>query len=426
VVAFGLGPLPGALALALNNAGVIGRVAADLFEAVPPRPLAALHASGASRPQIFLVAVWPQAASSLAGYVLYTFECCVRAAAVLGFVGAGGLGQELQLSLRMFEYGQVLTLLGALWLLLLITERASAALRRRWQAAAPLPLLSRLRPLPLLLQGSAWLAALGAAFALSGFGAASEGEGKLVRMAAFAGRLFPPDLSPAFLRTLGAPLLQTVAISVVGTFVGLGLGVLLGLPATRTLLLDDQREPGARGPLYYIFQHALQALARGLLALLRSIPELVWVLLCIVAVGLGAASGALALGLHTGGVLGKLYAETLEEAPPRAAQALRASGASKLQALLWATWPQVRETLASFTLLRWETNLRVSTVVGLAGGGGLGLVLYNDVQLGFHDRAATSVLLVLALVTATDALAGRLRAAPAGQLAAASIKARAR
>jgi phosphonate transport system permease protein len=226
-------------------------------------------------------------------------------------------------------------------------------------------------------------------------------------MARFAARLFPPDLSPAFLRTLLEPLAQTIAISVVGTILGVALGALLCLPATATLVLPPRDEPGRRLAAPRV---AIYAAARFTLALLRAIPELVWVLLCIVAVGLGPSSGALALGMHTGGVLGKLYAEALEEVPPRAVDALRASGASRLQALLFAAWPLARETLVSYTLLRWETNLRVATVVGLVGGGGLGMALYNDVQLGFHDRAATVVILIYCLVAATDALADRVRA----------------
>jgi phosphonate transport system permease protein len=146
--------------------------------------------------------------------------------------------------------------------------------------------------------------------------------------------------------------------------------------------------------------------------LLRSIPELVWVLLCILAVGLGPFAGALALGLHTAGVLGKLYAETLEEVPPRPAEELRAAGASALQRLCWAVWPQARETLLGYTLLRWENNLRASTVVGLVGGGGLGLALYNNVQLGFYGRASTLVVVIYLLVAVTDALADRLRRGP--------------
>ncbi|HKG23464.1 MAG TPA: ABC transporter permease subunit, partial [Blastocatellia bacterium] len=143
---------------------------------------------------------------------------------------------------------------------------------------------------------------------------------------------------------------------------------------------------------------------------LRSIPELVWVLVCILAVGLGPFAGTLAIGLHTGGVLGKLYAEALEEAPERPLEALRASGARPLQILVWGILPQVRPALASYTVLRWEMNLRVSTVLGLVGGGGLGLAIYNNIQLGFYSRIATLIIVIYTLVIATDWIGNRLRA----------------
>jgi phosphonate transport system permease protein len=223
----------------------------------------------------------------------------------------------------------------------------------------------------------------------------------------FTAQLFPFDLSPAFLRSLLLPLWQTVAISIIGTFIGVVIGGVLALPATASLLRD---EPDARR--FRFLRVAVYASSRVALALLRSIPELVWVLLCILAVGLGPFAGAIALGLHTAGVLGKLYAETLEEVPPRPAEELRAAGASALQRLVFCLWPQARETLVGYTLLRWENNLRASTVVGLVGGGGLGLALYNSVQLGFYGRATTLVLIIYLLVAVTDGLADRLRRSP--------------
>jgi len=413
VVGFGLGPLPGTLALAVSYAGVLGRVYADLFEAVPPGPIVALHASGATRLQAFAAGIWPQAAGSVAAYSLYSFECCVRSAAVLGFVGAGGIGAEINLSMRLFEYGQVTTLLAALVLLVLGADAFSRALRGRFQRNAvhgsgllrdALELRSARRGL-----GLVWLALLLFAFQQAGF-VGIAAAGLWPHLGRFAAQLFPPDLSPAFLATLVTPLWQTVAISVVGTAIGIALGSVLALPATSTLLVADPDR--RRGLPARALRVAIHGAARASLAVLRSIPELVWVLLCILAVGLGPFAGALALGLHTAGVLGKLYAETLEEVPPAPVEELRAIGAGALQRLLWGMWPQARETLASYTLLRWETNLRVSTVVGLVGGGGLGLALYNDVQLAFYDRAATLVLLIYLLVAATDALADRLRRRP--------------
>jgi phosphonate transport system permease protein len=142
---------------------------------------------------------------------------------------------------------------------------------------------------------------------------------------------------------------------------------------------------------------------------LRSIPELIWVLVCILAVGLGPFAGTVAIGLHTGGVLGKLYAETFEEAPPQPIDALRASGASLPQIFLWGVWPQTRPMLASYTVLRWEMNLRVSTILGLVGGGGLGQAIYNNIQLGFYPRVTTLVAVVYMLVIVTDWISDRLR-----------------
>ena len=114
-------------------------------------------------------------------------------------------------------------------------------------------------------------------------------------------------------------------------------------------------------------------------------------------------------GLHTGGVLGKLYAETLEEVPVPAVNALRAAGGRLMQILVWGIWPQARPTLVSYTVLRWEMNLRVSTILGLVGGGGLGQAIYNNVQLGFYSRTITIIAIVYGLVIIVDWLGDKLR-----------------
>jgi len=131
--------------------------------------------------------------------------------------------------------------------------------------------------------------------------------------------------------------------------------------------------------------------------------------MCILAVGIGPFAGTIALGLHTAGVLGKLYAETMEEVPLRPVEALHSLGARPLQVLVWAIWPQARPMLSSYTVLRWEMNLRASTILGLVGGGGLGQAIYNNVQLGFYTRLSTLILLIYALVLASDWIGERLR-----------------
>jgi len=233
--------------------------------------------------------------------------------------------------------------------------------------------------------------------------------GILERFARFLAAMFPPDLDPAFLSSLVKPLFQTIGISVMGTLIGIAFGASLAPLATSTLVFvatdaagkHSLAQRGARSLIYYA--------ARLVFTLLRSIPELVWVLICILAVGLGPFAGTLAIGIHTGGVLGKLYAETLEEVPLKPIEALRASGARPLQILLWGMWPQARPMLTSYTVLRWEANLRVSTILGLVGGGGLGQIIYINVQLGFYARLLTLMALIYGVVLATDWVTDRLR-----------------
>ncbi len=254
------------------------------------------------------------------------------------------------------------------------------------------------------------LLAVGLSFRATGItGGALFEAGLAARVGRFVGAMLPPDFDPAFLRSLAAPLLQTVGISVVGTLAGVLIGACLALPSAATLVLVAPETAGHRSAPEQSARRLVYVMARLSAGVLRSVPELVWVLICIIAVGLGAFAGTLAIGLHTGGVLGRLYADTLEEAPARPLEALRAAGAGPFQVLLWGIWPQARPTLMSYTMLRWEMNLRAATVLGLVGGGGLGQVIFNSIQLGFYPRVATLILLVYALVTTTDWIGDGLR-----------------
>ena len=420
VAAVGLGSLAGTLALAVAYSGVLGRVYADVFEHVDPQPLEALQSTGATRMQIFLRGVWPQARPHLTAYTLYSFECCVRAAAVLGFVGAGGIGYEISVSMRLFEYGQVLTLLLIFIVLLTVTDAASRYLRTRSVSRATnateirVEGRSSLRSLTnksrKLIGWMAILLLMVTSFALAGFTPETLTQaGVAGRLTDFVRRMFPLDLSWAFLSSLGTALLQTIAISLLGTLIGTALAVMLAVPATSTLTFVRSDSPGKRRVTGRALRWLLFCSARLVLNVLRSIPELVWVLICILAVGIGPFAGTIALGLHTAGVLGKLYAETMEEVPLRPIEALRSLGAGPVQVLLWAIWPQARPLLSSYTVLRWETNLRASTILGLVGGGGLGQAIYNNVQLGFYPRLTTLILLIYALVLASDWIGERLR-----------------
>jgi phosphonate transport system permease protein len=167
-------------------------------------------------------------------------------------------------------------------------------------------------------------------------------------------------------------------------------GVLLALPASRR---GDGGASWARVP------------TRLLLNALRSIPELVWAALLLISAGLGPFAGTLALAFHTAGVLGRLFAEAIENAPPGPAAALRVQGVGGARVFLYATLPQVLPQLLSYTLYRWENNIRAAAVLGVVGAGGLGQMLAFHMGLFHMGKTATilgAMLLMVALVDAAS------------------------
>ncbi len=404
VAGLGLGPLAGTLALAVSYSALLGRVYADIFDEADARPLEALTGLGATRLQVFLFGILPQRPALLTSYTLYSFECSVRSAAVLGFVGAGGLGYEISLSLRLFDFSQVLTLIVCFVLLLLLVDLLSRFIRTRLgvrdDIAGPTakPLGRRVRRLAI----AASVATIPLfALPVSGVTWSNLSESDTIpNLLHFAGARLRPSYSPAFLDHVGLLALQTIAISVVGTAAGALLGMLLAFPATR--LRSARHESLDRSWPVRVRSESTFWLSRLSSNLLRATPELVWASLCVIVLGFGPFAGCLALGLHTGGVLGKLFAEAMEESPQQPVEAMLAFGATPMQCMIWSILPQSWPILRRYILLRWDMNLRAATILGLVGAGGLGQALYNNVQLGDYSKVSTLIAAVIVLVIASD------------------------
>jgi len=208
-----------------------------------------------------------------------------------------------------------------------------------------------------------------------------EGAGKMGR---FLGELLAPTGEAAFVKKLAIASLETIAMSALGTLLAAVAGLALALPASRVHAGD---------------RALWRAPTRLVLNALRSIPELVWAALLIIAAGLGPFAGTLALALHTTGVLGRLFAEAVENAPPGPAFALRVQGVPEGRVFLYATLPQILPQLMSYTLYRWENNIRAAAVLGVVGGGGLGQMLAFHMGL-FHMRETSSILIAMILLVA--------------------------
>ena len=211
--------------------------------------------------------------------------------------------------------------------------------------------------------------------------------------AEFLGGFAPPETAAPFLLKTFHAALETLSMSALGTLLAVIGGLVLALPAS-----------GRWGG-------AARSAVRIVLNVLRSIPELVWASLLLVAAGLGPFAGTMALAAHTSGVLGRLFADALENAAPLPEATLRTNGAPALSAFFYATLPQTLPQMLSYTLYRWENNIRAAAVLGVVGAGGLGQMLKYHLSLFQMQSAATVVLAMLLLVALVDAISFALRRA---------------
>lgn len=388
---FGLGAAAGVLALALTYGGMLAKVIAEILDSADPRPARALLLSGSGRVAALAYGLLPGCLRELASYVVYRWECGVRASVVMGLVGAGGLGQLMDQAMRMLNGSEVATLLLVFFALVVLADAISGLLRHLL-AGAPDGRQALCLRCVLLLAALALLVQRSFATLAIDWPALWSGD-SLAALSGFAGRFLQPDLSAPYLWKVIQASLETVAISLVGT-------VLAAIPAL--LLAAAQLAGGRTGRL-------LRWATAALLNLLRSVPELVWATLMVLAVGLGPFAGVLALALHTAGVLGRLFAESVENAPTAARDALLLAGAPRWIAFLYGTLPELAAQWLAYLLYRWEMNIRMAAVLGFVGAGGLGQMLYFELSLLHESQSATVIAAMLLLALAVDRISARLR-----------------
>ena len=184
---------------------------------------------------------------------------------------------------------------------------------------------------------------------------------------------------------------ETLAMSIIGTLIAAILGLSIALA-------------GISNSNAFVYTSI-----RLILNTLRSIPELVWAAILLVALGLGPFPGTVALALHTTGVLGRLLTESIENLPAEPARALRLNGASQCAIFMYATLPLLLPQLASYTLYRWENNIRAAAVLGVVGAGGLGQMLYFHLSLFQTNQACSVMIAMIILVALVDAISYKTR-----------------
>jgi len=188
-------------------------------------------------------------------------------------------------------------------------------------------------------------------------------------------------------------LVQTLATALWGSTLAIVLAVLLAPFAARNL------SPNA----------ATYRIARELLNFMRAMPDLLLALIFVAALGLGPLPGALALGLHTAGFLGKFFAESLERVDNGIYEAVTATGASRIQLVMYAGWPSIQREALGYMLYIFDRNVRMAAVLGLVGAGGIGLALHDTLRMFNYDQSAALIVVILATILTIDYLSTWIR-----------------
>ncbi len=389
----GLGAGPGVLAIAVVTGGSIGKLYSELAEAVDPRPVRSLAASGASRFGIFVYAVLPQVRRQWAAYALFRLECSLRTATILGVVGAGGLGTEIALSIRYFEYDKLATALLAVLAFVVMLELVTSLLRPKGARVA-LAIAAATTIAAFLYLDVPWIElfsrdAISRSLGLfSGGGSASEG-----------------------LPIRGLMLvLQTVMMAWVATFLAACAAMVISPLASAGLTVRDYLSDAHQGHGFGRTPGWIAFLtARSMLQVTRALPELTLALLFVLWVGPGPWAGILAIAVHTIGVLGRLYLDAYDMVEPEPVAAIDSIGASRLGAWLFGVLPQASPRILAYSLYRFEVNVRATAVVGFVGAGGVGDALHTSISL-FHIGDLIVLLSILyGVVTLVDFAGDRVR-----------------
>ncbi|MEM8848876.1 MAG: phosphonate ABC transporter, permease protein PhnE [Pseudomonadota bacterium] len=213
------------------------------------------------------------------------------------------------------------------------------------------------------------------------------------RLGGLLGRMWPPETDPAFLARMGWRLLETMQIVLAGTVLGIALSLPVAWLAARGLT-----------PLPWA------AFAfKGLISLFRTVPDLVWALIFVVTVGLGAVAGTMTILVDTVGFCGRFVAEAMEDADGAPQEALVAFGAPRAAVLMAAVIPDALPSITGTALFALEKAVRSSVVLGLVGAGGIGQELKSAFDLFQYPKAATIMIAIFAIVLAMEWLTDRLR-----------------
>ena len=403
VASVGLTPFAAIFALAIPYGGNLGKIYADILNDVPKAPLKALRASGASKLQLLIYGYLPLAKVDMISYTMYRFECAIRSSTIMSFVGLGGLGFQIQLSLQDLNYNEVWTFMFFLAALVVLIDLWSNLVRNGLTnlgaTRKKLNVIKFSYILGVILIIGAWMFIFVADKA-DFFGMFTEKN--LMFSKKFIGELVGVnEANPAFLdKESWVKVLKLTYDTLQMSVLAIGFATIAMLitviPAARNVA-DGTLTLTKKWYRWIIF-----GVIRCVYIFSRAVPELVWAMIIIFILKPGILPGALALGIHNFGILGKLCAEVIEDLDLRPSRNLASCGANSVQVFFYGVIPAVMPKFITYILYRGEVILRSTIIVGFVGTGGLGQQFKLSMSYFKYTEITLILLCYILLVVLAD------------------------
>ncbi|HTP01118.1 MAG TPA: phosphonate ABC transporter, permease protein PhnE [Anaerolineales bacterium] len=402
IVWVGLGTFAGVIALTIHSVAALGKLFSEEIEHIDPGPVEAVTSTGATLVQNIRFAIIPQVIPSFLSYALLRWDINMRSATVIGFVAGGGIGFFVVETVRLGAYQQYATALWAVAVVIIVVDWLSAKWRESLMKDEPPPEEGRRWTTGRIIR-TAFFVVLGLVAFLYCWSVAEISIRSMFHPGKNFLRLLTDfvtiDLSQKVLRTVIEQMLVTIFQALLATTIG----AIFAFPFSFLAAKNLTGRSRLSGWIYYT--------ARSILNILRSIEALLYVVIFIVWVGIGPFAGMLALAITSFALIGKLFSEAIENIETGPIEAVTATGANRLQMIVFAILPQIVPPFVSYLIYQWDINVRMATIIGFAGGGGIGLTLTTFFGSLQYHKAGTVVLFIVIVVAIMDFASAKLREA---------------
>jgi phosphonate transport system permease protein len=398
IVWVGLGSFAGVIALTIHSIAALGKLFSEEIEHIDPGPVEAIEATGGNFFQVVRYAVIPQVIPSFLSFTLLRWDINMRSATVIGFVAGGGIGFFVLETIRMGGYQQYAAALWVVAVVIILVDFISSRLRFNILKDQPKTVESAS---PVKKIRNVIYALLGLILFIYFWDVTRIDLSKLFDPGPTFGRLIGDFITIDLSAKVVDNVVRELIITTMQAFMATSLGGILAIPFSFLAAKNLTGKSKFSAWIYYLTRSAFN--------ILRSIEALLYVAIFVFWVGIGPFAGMLALAITTFALMGKLFSEAIENIDPGPIEATTAAGANKIQAIVYAIIPQIVPPFLSYLIYQWDINIRMATIIGFAGGGGIGLMLSTYFGSLQYHKAGTVIAAIVIIVAVMDFASAKIR-----------------